>query len=374
MSVELLILFSLTVVATVFVVVVSVGLVVQKALHVRREVRRKKLYQEYASLFAEKLLEPLPPLPPRAKTSAIFEQYENLILPLKQRLAELSRKQREEHRSVMRMVLIDFAQDLRGDATDRLVYYFYSFKFVEDHIKMIGSRHWWIRAQAARDMGLVRARKSLAALTAALEDPHPDVRNQAMRSLLAIVGVEALRTIFRISRNMTRWSQIELSTHIVQFKREAVPYLLEGLLSPDKTVMAFCVELLGEIGFVDAVEPLLQLARTNDDPDLRIRIVESLGRIGDERSVPLLREFARNPHAPLRLKAIDVLGRLHSVESIPLMVELFREGDFEQKLTTARAILKCGAVGKEVLETFRVVGNQIVNQILDEVFEEAQWA
>jgi HEAT repeat protein len=132
--------------------------------------------------------------------------------------------------------------------------------------------------------------------------------------------------------------------------------------------------MLGEIGFVDAVEPLLQLARTNDDSDLRIRIVESLGRIGDERSVPLLREFARNLHAPLRLKAIDVLGRLHSVESIPLMVELFQEGDLEQKLTTARAILKCGAVGAEVLETFRLVGNQIVNQILDEVFEEAQWA
>jgi hypothetical protein len=374
MSIELLILFSLTVAATFFVLVVSVGLVVHKAIHVRRQVRRKKLYREYASLFAEKLLEPLPPLPPAAKTSAVFEQYENLILPLKQRLAELSRKEREEHRSIMRIVLIDFAQDLRGDATDRLVYFFYSFKFVEDHIKLMESPHWWIRAQVARDMGLVRARKSITALTAALEDPHPDVRNQAMRSLVAIVGAEALRTILRISRNMTRWSQIELSILVVQFRKDALPYLLEGLDSPDKTVVSFCVEMLGEIGFVMAVEPLLQLARTNLDVDLRVRIVESLGRIGDQRSEPLLREFARNPYLPLRLKAIDALGRLGSPESIPLLVELFQSGDLEQKLTAGRAILKCGAVGKEVLESFRLVGNQAVDQILDEVLEQAQWA
>lgn len=372
MSFELLILFSLTIAATLFVVLVSVGLVVHKALYVRREVQRKKLYQHYATVFAEVLLEPLPPLPPDAKTSAVFEQYETLIQPIKQHLAKLSEREREEHRSMMRMVLIDFAQDLRGDPTDRLVYFFYSFKFVEDHIKLMESRHWWVRAQAARDMGLVRARKSITALTAALEDRHSDVRNQAMRSLVAIVGVEALRTILRISRNMTRWSQIELSTLVVQFGKEAVPYLLEGLDSPDKTVVSFCVEMLGEIGFVTAVEPLLQLARTNFDVTLRVQIVESLGRIGDGRAEPLLREFARNPYQPLRLKAIEALGRLGSAPSIPLLVELFQSGDIEQKLVAGRAILKCGTTGREILELFRSVEDRTVGQVLDEVLEQAQ--
>lgn len=374
MSFELLILFSLTVAATFFVVLVSVGLVVHKAFHVRRELQRKELYQHYASVFAELLLEPLPPLPPGAKTSAIFEQYESLIQPLKQRLAELSDRERKEHRLMMRMVLIDFAQDIRGDATDRLVYFFYTFKFVEEHMQLMKSRHWWIRAQAARDMGLVRARKSITALTAALEDRHQDVRNQAMRSLVAIVGVDALRTILRISRNMSRWSQIELSILVVQFGKDAVPYLLEGLDSPDKTVVSFCVEMLGEIGFVTAVEPLIQLARTNFDVTLRVQIVESLGRIGDGRAEPLLQEFARNPHLPLRLKAIEALGKLGSPRNIPLLVELFQSGDLEQKLVTGHALFKCGSSGKEALESFRSMRDRTVEQVLDEVLEQGSWA
>lgn len=374
MSLEVLILFSLTVAATLFVVFVSVGLVVHKAFNVRREIQRKELYQHYASVFAERLIEPLPPLPAGAKTSAIFEQYETLIQPLKRRLAELSDREREEHRLMMRMVLIDFAQDIRGDATDRLVYFFYSLKFVEDHIQLMQSRHWWIRAQAARDMGLVRARKSITALTAALEDRHQDVRNQAMRSLVAIVGVDALRIILRISRNMSRWSQIELSILVVQFGKDAVPYLLEGLDSPDKTVVSFCVEMLGEIGFVTAVEPLVQLARTNFDVTLRIQIVESLGRIGDGRAEPLLKEFARNPYLPLRLKAIDALGRLGSPHNIPLLVELFHSGDLEQKLVTGHAIFRCGTAGKETLESFRSLRDSSVNQVLDEVLEQGNRA
>lgn len=372
MSFELLVLFSLTLAATFFVILVSVGLVVHKAFNVRRTIQRKKLYRHYASLFAELLLEPLPPLPANAKTSAIFELYENLIRPIKQHLSELSEPERKAHRSIMRTVLIDFARDLRGDSTDRLVYFFYSFKFVEDHIKLLESRHWWIRAQAARDMGIVRARKSITALTAALEDKHPDVRNQAMRSLVAIVGVEALRTILRISRNMTRWSQIELSVLVVQFGKDAVPYLLEGLDASDKTVVFFCIEMLGEIGFVSAVDPLVRLARSTFDVALRVKVVESLGRIGDQRAEPLLKDFARNPYLPLRYKAIEAIGKLGAPHNVPFLRELFRAGDIDQMLIVGKALLRSGSTGKEVLLTLQAEVDHIVRNIVDEVLEEEQ--
>jgi HEAT repeat protein len=371
MNIQVLILLALALAATFFVLVVSVGLVLHKAISVRRTRARQNLYKQYAAEFAELLLRPLPPLPPGSKTSAIFEQYESLVQPIKQRINALTKSELNKHRTAIRLVLVDFAQDLRGDATDRLVYFFYSFDFVGDYLRLLQHRHWWIRAQAARDMGLVKARKSITALTAALEDPHPDVRNQAMRSLVAIVGVEALRTIFRISRQMTRWSQIELSLLIVQFGKEAVPALLEGLDSSDATVVSFCVEMLGEIGFVSAVEPLVRLARTTFDVELRAQIAKSLGRLGDQRAEPLLKEFARNPSRPLRHLAIESLGRLGSPRNVPFLMEQLRGDDIDELLVIGRALMKCGADGREALESLRAVQNEPLQLVLRQLFEES---
>ncbi len=374
MSVELLALVVLAIAATLFVVIVSLGLVISKVRERRKGDQRKVLYERYSGFFAKVLLMPLPVPSATSRTSAILDKYESLISQVKVKVDSFPRSLRVAHRSAMRSVLIDIAGDLTGDSTDRLVYFFYSFGFVDELLRLLESRHWWIRAQAVRDMGLVRAHKSIGPLIKALRDENADVRIQAMRTLVGIGGLDALESILRTARNLSRWSQIELFTIIMGFGDEAVPYLIQGLQSSDNSVVSFCIEMLGEIGLVSAVEPLLALARTKSDVDVRTRVVGALGRLGDKRAESLLAEFAKNPYKPLRLKAIEALGNLGFPKMAPLMVELMSIGDIDERIAAARALQKAGPVGKDVLSALRAVEDGGVQQIVDEMLEDLELA
>lgn len=375
---QLLILIVLAVTATIFSVVTSIAMVVRKALEVGRSRATARLYQRYSSLAAEYLLVELKKPQDDLRPSAVYRQYESLLLPLKNTLEALTARRRRFHRAVLRSVLIDMSQDLSGESADRLVYLFYSVGFVDEELKLLKSRKWWVRAQAARNAGLMRARRSITALTAALEDQHPDVRNQAMEALIVLVGVDALRTILRLSRNISQWTAIELSVIVGRFREDAVPYLIEALDSKDQSVVLFATEMLAQIGFVTAVEPLMDLIRRTGDIKIQAAAAAALGRLGDERSKPLLTDLLTNRPTAVRLSALEALGRTGGPDVLGILVPYLSSASWEEKLTAARAVATTGLAGIRILqERERALGGDEANllcQVLEEFGLEASRA
>jgi HEAT repeat protein len=368
--IEFLIIMGFAAVATLLVLVISVSLVIHKAIEFQRSWRQERLYGQYSSVFAEILLQDLPVLPPEAKPGAILHQYESLIQPVKKRLAAMTLGQRKVHEEVLRRVMIDFAQDLSGEPSERLVYFFYVLGFVEEQLRLMKSRHWWIRAHAAREIGQVRARKGIASLTAALEDHHQDVRNQAIQSLIVLVGVDALDTIFGISRNLSKWTEIELSVIIMNFREEAVPSLINALDSRDDSIASFAIEMLAEIGFTQAVDALLHILQEHRNPAVRAKAAEALGRLGDERAEHALLMFVANPHAGLRLRSIEALGSIGTPGALPLLQGRLTLSAGEEQTTIARAIGRCGAQGRLFLEQCIHSGDSLISAVAAQVLEE----
>jgi hypothetical protein len=369
--IEFMIIVTFAVVATLFVILISVALVIHKAIEAQKIWREDRLYEEYSVLFAELLLQELPSPAFDAKPSAVFRQYDRLIAPIQAKLKGFSTRRRRRHRHVLQKVLIDFAQDLSGEAAERLVYFFYAFGFVEELCQLLKSRHWWIRAQAARDLGLVRARRGISYLTAALEDAHPDVRNQAMQSLIVLVGVEALRTIFRISRELSEWTQVELSVIVMGFKERAVPYLIEALDSSDESVVLFSIEMLSQIGFVAAVDPLLNVLSTHPRTNVRAKAAEALGRLGDGRAEEPLLSNISSGDSGLRLSAIEALGRIGSPKAVQPLLRQWERREIRERVLIARAIARCGEEGLSVIRTIAQgepsLNTAIVGQVLEEL-------
>lgn len=372
LPVEFKIILGLTTLVTLFVIVMSIGLIVHKAIQTQRSWRSSRLFKEYSAALAEILLREMPPLPPGSKTSARFRQFESLIVTFKSRLEAMSESRRKLHRAALRDVLVEFAQDLEGETSERLVYVFSSFGFVDDQLRLLQSKKWWIRAQAARALGLVRARKGITQLTFALEDPHPDVRAQAMQSLIVLVGVDALGTIFRIGRNLSRWNEIELSAIVMEFKEKAVPHLIEALNSEDDSIVLFATEMLAEIGFVVAVEPILKIAANHPRSKVRAKALEALGRLGDGRAEPLLLEMSTAGDDQVRLNAIEAVGELGSQKGVAVLLSRFPRSEIPEKLLVARALGKCGPEGVGALKRFENDPDPLVRGIAAEVMEEIQ--
>ena len=370
MQLQFLILIVLAVTATIFSIVTSIAMVVRKALELGRSRAHARLYQIYSSQVAEFLLIELPALENQPRASDAFRQYESLLSPVKQRLEQMNPSRRRFHRSVLRSVLIDMTQDLTGESAGRLVYFFYSLGFVEEEIQLLQSGRWWIRAQAARHAGLMRARKSITALTAALEDNHPDVRHQAMQALIVLVGVDALSTILRLSRNISQWTAIELSVIVAGFKEEAVPHLIGALESRDQSVVLFAIEMLAEVGFVTAVDPLMNLIRTSRDVKIQACAASALGRLGDERAKTLLTGLLSNRWAPIRLKSLEALGKTGGPDVVKLLTPYLETADAQEKLTAARALATTGVKGLKVLQEYEKQHMDekadLVRQVLEE--------
>ncbi len=372
MTIEFIIIVSLAIGASIFVVIVATTLIVHKFVSIRVQQRLDRLHGVYSIIFSELILTSLPPLSPGSKTSAIFKQYEELIEPMKVRLAKYSPRRQTLHRKAMREVLVRFARDVIGDPAERLLYFFYSFNFVEDEIGLMNTRHWWVRALAARELGLLKARKAIAPLTAALEDPHPDVRNQAMQSLVAIVGVGALPNILRLSRNLSRWTTVELSVIVKQFESAAVPALLDALDLEDRSIVVFCLEMLAESGFVDAVEKVRHIAQNHPDLHVRSKAIEVLGRLGDERAERLLLQLAESPVEALRLSALFAIERIGMASAVPVLLKRIRQASLAEKIVAARALARSGTIGVEHLRSLLIEESAVIRSVAEQVLEEVE--
>ena len=369
-SLQFLILVVLAIAATILSVLVSITVVVRKALDEKRARKRKRLHQTYSSRFAGLLLCDLPAVRVEPRKSSLSKQYDSLLEPTLGDFSRLSPSARRFHRATIRTVFIDFSRDLTGESFERLAYFFDRLSLVDDELEGLQSRSWWIRAEAANTLGRLRAQKAIAPLTAALEDPHGDVRLQATQALVVLIGVEALRTILRISRDLSRWTTIELSVIVARFKNAAVPYLAEALSVPDRSVVIFCIEMLAEIGFVTAVEPLLELAETNRDPEIQAKALEALGRLGDMRSKELLKRFLRHDVEFVRLKAIEAMGRIGGEEALQAVRPALSSPLFEEKLVAARALAATGERGMVVLRSVESESDGVAAAIARQVLEE----
>jgi len=110
--------------------------------------------------------------------------------------------------------------------------------------------------------------------------------------------------------------------------RLAVEILIEFLEDEEWVVREAAADLLGKIGDMRAVEPLMNRLRHDKDTGVKEYAVKGLGLIGDARPVDMLVEVL--PIRPLRTLAIEALAKIKEVDRLRPYAEFF------QRLTTDR--------------------------------------
>jgi aminopeptidase N len=173
------------------------------------------------------------------------------------------------------------------------------------------------RADAAVALGNVKDNsEAVAALRdAARRDPFWGVRVEALRSLGKIGGSEAEQSIFNALNDDKPWVREAAVQQLGHFKEDSsLPGKLTAIASDDKAyrVRAAALGALAELKAPDAYDTLVAAVKT-DSPDNVIRdaALAGLGRLGDDRAVPLLLEWS-GPGKDQRTRqtAMMAVGRL----------------------------------------------------------------
>lgn len=135
-----------------------------------------------------------------------------------------------------------------------------------------------------RDLAIAGHTADEPTARAALGDPDPVARELALGALgrMGRLTDDDIVAACHDAHPSVRRRAISLAAQRPQLD------LLPLLADPEATVVEAAAWACGEQVAVAAVEPLVELATTHDDPLVREAAVASLGAIGDERGLPAI--------------------------------------------------------------------------------------
>ena len=165
-------------------------------------------------------------------------------------------------------------------------------------------------ASAAEALGELGDGKAILPLIKLLEHDHSEIQYASAQSLLKI-------------------------------GKPAIPYTIDGLEHPDEDIRLIMVDMLGRSGDERSVLPLLDLLEAEPSDAVRMSAVQALGRLGDPRSIPVLVALLVRDTSVVRTLASEALARMGDAAVSPLL-EILARKDPEVQDRAAEALVTIG--------------------------------
>ncbi len=167
------------------------------------------------------------------------------------------------------------------------------------------------RLQGLKLLSSMDLAEHLPLLLSALGDDSWRVRKEAVELFLAtpragVLAAEIVELLHSQDNAGLRNAAVEILTRL---GRHSVPALLDELPCNDHDVRKFVIDILGDIGDISCLEPMIGAL---DDPDSNVRAAaaENLGKLGLSGSVPALLDAMEVPDLLLRFSILEALSKI----------------------------------------------------------------
>jgi HEAT repeat protein len=249
---------------------------------------------------------------------------------------------------VIEQVFYDLLRVARGNVATRARDAFERLGMVDHYLGQLGSRRWWLRAEAAEKLGLMGSEKATPRLIVTMSDPMPEVRVRAAQALGGIGTPESLRPLVIALRDAGRWSAIRVAGMLISAGDDAVEVLLKEFDGLPNHAKISAIDIFGRIKSLRASKLLRDLL-TDPSPDLRARAAYALGSIGDPTAAPQLSTCLTDREWSVRAMAAKALGRLRENGSIPALAAALSDPQWWVRANAAESLKSKGAAGQDAL-------------------------
>jgi HEAT repeat protein len=246
--------------------------------------------------------------------------------------------------------------------------------------------HFLLRARSARNLGLLRHRPSWPILVKALDDPHPDVQQVALRSLAALREPQSFPALLErmhkaVTGNHSSFSLYSLKVAMAKFSLSQAPQLLPSLRHPHPRVRSAAAEILREMAKGEPVrKPALfqyksvfdrELATlTSDaDPEVRALAAEVIAHVDAAVSSSVLRQVLQDPQWSIRREALQTLAKRPGLLPMAEVQGFLTDPHRMVRQAALRALLAYGREGvSKLYEQFLETKDETLRgQILEEL-------
>jgi HEAT repeat protein len=253
-------------------------------------------------------------------------------------------------RRVVRGILLGLAPDLRGETGEAIAELYRSLGLLRGDLKRLRSWRAITRANAAADLGLVRAAEALPALTKALDDPDVRVRQTTVWALGQAGGPDTLAVLVRLlgdsSVSVARRAQ-EVLAERGQEVKDAI--LIYAGKSTNRSGRLAAIELLGWLRISGGAELLVGFMG-DLDPEVRVKSVKAAAAVGDPRFMAVFHRLLNDPRWEVRCQAAKGLTVFGSPDSVPFLEKSLRDQHWWVRFYVATALSEAGPRGEEILQ------------------------
>jgi HEAT repeat protein len=197
------------------------------------------------------------------------------------------------------------------------------------------------RERAARALARWADAEVVRALASAVADAHPEVREAAASSLLAVGGPDAVDHLVPLVRSdspSVRNHACRLLEHLGRAEPEA---LLRLSKDPDPRMRLFAANIMAGTGDHEFAARLIDLL---GDADLNVQdaAVTGLGRMRATSAVAALTGRLRESDPWARFSTIDALGRIGTPEALRALLAAAADAEVEMRVAFVEAISATG--------------------------------
>ena len=183
-----------------------------------------------------------------------------------------------------------------------------------------------------------RASLVVKSLAEALNDPDPEVRLEAARTLGSLKNKEAVPALISALKDADREMRLCVIEALGDIKdRRSVEALITLLKDEDWNVRLAAVYALGDIEDIRAVLPLGDLM--NDEAwKVRKETANALGQIGDPRAVNPLAAALKDKHHEVRRQVVESLGSIEDSSSVIPLISVLKDESWEVRKEAVEAL------------------------------------
>ena len=246
--------------------------------------------------------------------------------------------------------------------------------------------HFLLRARSARNLGLLRHQPSWPILVKALDDPHPDVQQVALRSLAAIREPQSFPALLdrmhkAVTENHSRLSLYSLKVAMAKFPLSQAPQLLPSLRHPHARVRWAAAEILREMAqskpagkpalfqYKSVFDRELATLTSDADPEVRALAAEVIAHLDTAVSSSVLRQVLQDPQWSIRREALQTLAQRPGLLPMAEVQGFLTDPHRMVRQAALRALLAYGREGvSKLYEHFLETEDETLReQILEEL-------
>ncbi|CAN5678088.1 hypothetical protein BH11BAC1_BH11BAC1_11000 [soil metagenome] len=298
-------------------------------------------------------------------TQLLFEDDNRLISDTFFTLFHKKDLKDKHRRSILLEELIHLHENFTGETAVRLELIYRKLEFHQDSLSKLKSRKWYLVAKGLRELALMNIKEATTPILQFIKSKNEILRMEARIALVKLSKTDPLFFLEKESEALSAWDMANLHAMLVKIPEGNIPAFNTWLNSPNKSVVLFCISMIGAFKQNSAVPILLKLLERDDD-SFKQAVMKALREMNALQAEEKLISMYAHESSIVQNEILRSLETIASEKSIPLYEKILRQPlpEMQHALHSVKGLVTLGERGKKILSSISDLKNERLQLII----------